>query len=35
MIKKLKTFADFALPSYPAQTEPSEDDRNWIKIHIK
>ena len=27
---KLKTFADFALPSYPAQNEPSEDDGNWI-----
>ena len=30
MIKKLKTFAEFALPSYRAQNEPSEDDGEWI-----
>ena len=30
MIKKLKTFAEFALPSYPSQTEPTEDDGDWI-----
>ena len=30
MIKKLKTFAEFALPSYPSQIEPTEDDGDWI-----
>ena len=27
---KLKTFAKFALPDYPVQTEPSEDDGEWV-----
>ena len=27
---KLKSFAQFAMPEYPMQTEPSEDDGDWV-----
>lgn len=27
---KLKTFGQFALPDYPVQTEPSEDNDEWV-----
>ena len=27
---KLKTFGQFALPDYPGQTEPSEDNDEWV-----